>query len=150
MRKPSEEELELLHVELCSALSDSTRIAILYVLAEGRRSVGEIVDSLGVPQGTVSRHLRNLRERSILRAERDGNRVYYRLAEPRVLEILTLMREILRDNLRRRREAALRIEAERGPSPRGRATRRAEAVRRARRTGRPTDRPAGRGRRPVR
>jgi hypothetical protein len=33
--------------------SDSTRIAILYVLAAGRRSIGEIVDSLRLPQGTV-------------------------------------------------------------------------------------------------
>ncbi len=116
VRKPSDEELELLHAELCSALSDTTRLAILYDLAEGRRSVGEIVASLKLPQGTISRHLKMLRERSILLAERDGNRVFYRLAEPRVLAILTLMREILRDNLRRTREAAQRIEAARGPA----------------------------------
>ena len=123
MHKPSDEELELLHVELCSALSDTTRIAILYEVAEGPRHVGEIVASLGLPQGTVSRHLKTLRERNLLAAERDGNRVFYRLREPRVLEVLSLMREILRDNLRRRREAAVRIEAEQGPVRRGRRAR---------------------------
>ncbi len=109
MGKPTGEELELLHHELCSALSDTTRIAILYELVDAPRHVGEIVEAMGLPQGTVSRHLKMLRERGIVRAQREGNRVLYELAETRVIEILSLMREILWDNLERRRAAAERI-----------------------------------------
>jgi ArsR family transcriptional regulator len=114
MRKPTADELELLHSELCSVLSDPTRIAILYELADGPRNVTSIVEALGIHQATVSRHLRILRERNLARTERDGNQVFYELVEPRVLDVLTLMREVLTDILRERGEKARRIVAAAG------------------------------------
>ena len=109
MGKPTTEELELMHNELCSALSDPTRIAILYQLADGPLNVSRIVAALGLPQGTVSRHLKVLRERGLVAGAREGNRVLYELSEPRIMEVLDLMREILADTLRRQREKARRI-----------------------------------------
>lgn len=102
MEKPLQEELAQLHASICQALADTTRIAILYELAEGRKNVSELVEALGSPQGTVSRHLKVLRERGMVDSERDGVNVYYSLADHRIIEALNLLRAVMADMLTRR------------------------------------------------
>lgn len=82
-------------------LSDPTRIRILYILLEGDRSVGELVEMLGSPQGRVSSHLACLRYCSLAVAYRRGQKVFYTITDPRVRELLSLSREILVDNAER-------------------------------------------------
>lgn len=65
------------------ALSDPTRLALLALLREGERPVGELVDELGCPQPKVSRHLKVLKDAALVRDRRDGRNVYYALAAPR-------------------------------------------------------------------
>jgi ArsR family transcriptional regulator len=93
--KKLEQEVELLHNRVCYALSDPTRICILYLLAEGGRFVNEIAELLDTPQPTISRHLRVLRERELVHAERQGTAVCYSLADKRIIEALDLMRGIV-------------------------------------------------------
>lgn len=96
MTIPSNEELELLHCNICQAIGDPKRIQILYVLHDQPRNVTALVEVLNTPQPTVSRHLAILRERGLVTAERDGTSVIYSVAEPRVIEILDVMRQVLR------------------------------------------------------
>jgi len=98
--KKLEQEVGLLHNRVCSALSDPTRICILYVLSsEGGRFVNEIAELLDTPQPTISRHLRVLRERELVHAERQGTAVCYSLADVRIIQALDLMREIVASRL---------------------------------------------------
>jgi DNA-binding transcriptional ArsR family regulator len=106
MEKPVQGELAQLHASICQALADTTRIAILYELAEGRKNVSELVEALGSPQGTVSRHLKVLRERQMVDSERDGVNVYYSLADQRIIEALDLLRGVMADILARRKQLA--------------------------------------------
>jgi len=109
MKKPGTEELNLMHATLCQAIADSTRIALLYELGAGPKNVNEMVDALGLPQATVSRHLRILRERFLVRTRREGVYIYYELANPRVLEALDIMRSILTDVLSQQQSLAQAI-----------------------------------------
>lgn len=99
MQKPQEAEVRLLHAQVCQALADPTRILILYQLADGPKSVGELAAALDTNQPTVSRHLKILRERGMANAERFGATVVYSLADHRVIEALDLMRSLLADDL---------------------------------------------------
>jgi DNA-binding transcriptional ArsR family regulator len=65
------------------ALSDPTRLALLTVLRDGERPVGDLVDTLGCPQPKVSRHLKVLKDARLVRDRRDGRNVYYALTAPR-------------------------------------------------------------------
>ena len=94
-----EQEVELLHNRVCYALSDPTRICILYLLAEGGRFVNEIAELLDAPQPTISRHLRVLRERELVHAERHGTAVCYTLSDERIIRALDLMLEIVVSHL---------------------------------------------------
>ena len=80
-------------------LGDVTRVRILELLDEhGELSVGDLVDRLGQSQPKVSNHLGCLRWCGFVDTRREHPSVYYRIADPRVTELLALGRAILEDN----------------------------------------------------
>lgn len=104
MTAPTLDELSLLHANICQALGDPKRIQILYALHERPRHVTALAEDLGMPQPTVSRHLRVLRQRALVETERDGPAVIYRLTDDRMIRVLDTMRSVLRDVLRKQSE----------------------------------------------
>jgi len=101
MERPTLDELSLLHANVCQAFSDPTRILIMYAINEEPRIVTALAEELHLPQPTVSRHLNLLRRRGLVTSERAGPAVIYRLADPRIIEILESMRQLLRGALQR-------------------------------------------------
>ncbi len=99
---PLREEINQLHAHICSGLADSTRIMILYTLTGGALTVSQIVAALEIPQPTVSRHLKMLRTVGLVEFERNGQYVYYRLKDPRVIDALNLLRDIMSDFMQER------------------------------------------------
>lgn len=69
-------------------LGDDSRLRILQALADGERSVSEILERTRLPQTLASFHLRILREAGVLTAERRGPFIYYRLGDPSLLNLL--------------------------------------------------------------
>lgn len=102
MDKKLLKEINQLHAEICGGLSDPKRIAILYALSEGSKNVMELVDTLEMPQPTISRHLKILRERGMVVAERKGANIIYTLSDKRIIRALDLLREVLGDHLSKR------------------------------------------------
>jgi DNA-binding transcriptional ArsR family regulator len=95
-------ELEELTAGMCRALNDPKRLMMLYALAGRPRSVGELVETLGLSQSNVSQHLAVLRDRGLVESTRDANRVIYTLRDPRVVDAIDLLREVMSDELVRR------------------------------------------------
>jgi ArsR family transcriptional regulator len=60
-------------------LADSTRLAVLELLWNGPKHVGEMNAVLGLEQSLLSHHLKVLREEGFIRATRDGKAVLYQL-----------------------------------------------------------------------
>ena len=78
---------------------DPTRVRILELLRdEGELSVGELVTRLGQPQPKVSNHLACLRWCGFIDARREHRTVYNRIADMRVVKMLTLAHALLDDN----------------------------------------------------
>ena len=96
------QEIIQLQADFCAALSDPTRILILYALNETPRNVTELTNELGLPQPTISRHLKVLRERGLVLTERQGTVITYRLADQRVIQAMDLLRSAMRDRLTQR------------------------------------------------
>ncbi|MCB0035101.1 MAG: winged helix-turn-helix transcriptional regulator [Anaerolineales bacterium] len=101
MNAPTVEELTLLHSHLCQALGETKRIEILYALYERPRHVSALAEDLGYPQPTISRHLKVLKQCTLVSAERDGASVIYQITDERIIEILNDMRNLLRDVIER-------------------------------------------------
>jgi DNA-binding transcriptional ArsR family regulator len=80
-------ELIPLVAQRFKALGEPARLALLAALQEGEMSVSELVESTGRGQPNVSQHLAQLVHANLLAARREGNRMYYRIADPTVLRI---------------------------------------------------------------
>ncbi len=103
-------EVHQLHAHICQALADPKRILILYALDEQPRNVTELAEYYDIPQPTISRHLKALRERGLVVGERKGNTVTYSLKDRRVIEALNIMRSLLADLLNESAQLASRVE----------------------------------------
>lgn len=93
------EEITQLHAQVCSGLADTNRILILYSLSKQSLNVSELSETLGITQPTTSRHLKVLRERGLVSAERNAQSIYYSLADPRIIQALDLLRAVLNERL---------------------------------------------------
>lgn len=102
MTNPLREEITQLHANICSGLADPMRILMLYALSKDPCNVSQLSKILNLPQPTTSRHLKVLRERGLVKAQRDGLYVYYHLADQRIIDALDLLRDILNDRLTHR------------------------------------------------
>lgn len=95
-----EQEINQLHAEICAGLADPKRILILYTLHEKPRSVNELVEDLKLSQPMISRHLKVLRERGMVRTNRIGATVEYSLTDERLIQALDLLRQVLAEKLK--------------------------------------------------
>ena len=68
-------------------LAEPNRRALLHLLASSERSVGELERQLGMPQPSVSKHLRVLREAGFVESRVDAQRRLYRLRPERLREL---------------------------------------------------------------
>ena len=96
------QEATEMEAELCSAFSDPTRILILYALNEQPRTVTDLTLELNLAQPTASRHLKVLRDRGLVIADRQGTSMLYKLADTRLIDALDILRAVLRDRIMHR------------------------------------------------
>jgi ArsR family transcriptional regulator, lead/cadmium/zinc/bismuth-responsive transcriptional repressor len=79
-------------VEALDAVADPTRLRILYALTSQPLCVRDLALVVGVSESAVSHQLRLLRDRRLVRPRRDGNVIYYALADRHVA---VLFREVV-------------------------------------------------------
>lgn len=71
--------IELTHLSsLLKTLGDATRLRVVHLLRHEELTVGELVRILDLPQSTVSRHLKPLREQGLIADRPHGSATYYR------------------------------------------------------------------------
>lgn len=92
-------EASQLEANLCNAFVDPTRILILYALNERPQNVTELTQQLGSRQPKISRHLKVLRDLGLVQTTRQGATITYELADTRLIDVLDILRGILRDHI---------------------------------------------------
>lgn len=70
-----------------AVLAEPNRLRIMHAVCESERSVGDIVGETGISQPNVSRHLALMLQRGLVRRRRDGNQIYYAIADRATPEI---------------------------------------------------------------
>ncbi len=89
-----------LQAEVCKTLASPKRLEIINTLKTGERTVTELVNILGVSKANVSQHLALMRHKGILSSRREGVNIFYRVANPKVIEACTLMRDVLTEQMK--------------------------------------------------
>ena len=92
----SDEEARERAARIGRALSDPKRLCVLETLSTGEKSVTQLSTCVGCQVPNMSQHLAVLRAAGLVTTRRDGSTVYYRLADPRVLETYRLIQGLAR------------------------------------------------------
>lgn len=76
------------------SLSHEQRLMILCHLCSGEKSVGELMEHLGLRQAATSQMLARLREDGLVQNRRDGKMIFYRLASGETAEVIGLLHRL--------------------------------------------------------
>ena len=79
---------------LLKTLANQNRLMIVCTLAGGERSVGQLEETLGIHQPTLSQQLTVLREANIVATRRDAKQIFYRLAEEKAARLVMALYDI--------------------------------------------------------
>ncbi len=79
--------------EILKALANPTRLRLLMCLLDVECNVSNLQKKLGIPQSTVSQHIRVLRNKKIIKGERNGSVIIYRVIDNRVEEIIKALQK---------------------------------------------------------
>ena len=88
--------------DLCRCMASAIRIEIAHLLRDGPQRVSDIVRITGYPQPTISRHLGVLRNGGVVTTQRRARDMLYEIANPKIVHICDLMREVLVEEAARR------------------------------------------------
>ena len=80
---------------LCRAMGCAARLEIVHVLRDGLKHVNDLARLTGLPQPSISRHLTILRNVGVVTAQRQGTGVVYSIANPKIVAVCDLMREVI-------------------------------------------------------
>ena len=80
--------------EMLKAVAHPLRLALLEALSQNEECVCHLSVLLGKPQPYISKQLGELREAALVLDRRDGQRIYYRLADSRLAEVLAAVRNL--------------------------------------------------------
>jgi DNA-binding transcriptional ArsR family regulator len=78
---------------LLKVLSNPDRLMILCQLAQGEMRVGEMEESLGIGQPTLSQQLTVLRDEELVSTRREGKNIYYQLSSVQALALMKVLYE---------------------------------------------------------
>ena len=98
-----------MHAQICKVFTSPKRLEIINLLRDGEKTVSDMAEQAGVLQANVSQHLTVLRQNNVVTTRRDGANVYYKIANPKILQACDLMREVLIEKLAENETLAKRI-----------------------------------------
>lgn len=94
-----DEEIYSIHASACKMFSHEVRLKIIDELREGEKSVGELAEAMDLRQPNISQHLAKLREKNFVKTRKEGNSIYYSIANEKIFEAIDLMRDIIKEQL---------------------------------------------------
>jgi ArsR family transcriptional regulator len=89
------EKIFEIQAELCRAMGHPLRMEIMHLLRNGPLNVSDIAAATRTHQTTISRNLTILRNAGVVATQRLGNSILYQVANPKLMNVCDLMREVL-------------------------------------------------------
>ena len=80
---------------LLRVLANEHRLQVLCALRQGELSVGQIADHVGLSQSALSQHLARLRQDGVVATRRQGQTIFYRIADPDVMTVLAAVSSVM-------------------------------------------------------
>jgi len=93
-----------LHADLCKIFSNAKRVEIIDSLKDKEMSASELIARIGLNKANLSQHMSVLKLKGVILARREGVNIYYRIANPKILQACQLIREVLFEQFQEKRK----------------------------------------------
>lgn len=84
-----------LQADVCKIFANDKRLEIINLLKTGEMSNQEIMKEAGLSKVNASQHINILKAKGVIIARREGQQLFYRISNPKIIQACTLMREVL-------------------------------------------------------
>ena len=89
-----------LHSDLCKAIFNPKRLAIIDALRDNKMNVNDLSERLKTSQSNISQHLAILKSKSLVFSVKEGSNTYYSISNPKILKAYDLVSEIIKDKFK--------------------------------------------------
>jgi len=103
------ESILKLQADICKIFANDKRLEIINLLKDQEMSNSELMQKTGLPKVNISQHMNVLKSKGVVSARREGIQIYYRIANPKIIQACTLMKEVLLEQLVEREKMAARL-----------------------------------------
>lgn len=100
----SDESFYEIKARVIAVLANPKRLQIVEILGKSEHTVTELAEELEIAQATTSQHLAVMRKTGVVETRKEGNFVYYRLADPKIAEACAVMSRAIVDLLMSQQE----------------------------------------------
>ena len=97
-------ELFKLQADVCKTMANPVRMEIIYALKEGEKTVTELVEIMDLTKSNISQHLSVLKSSEMVSTRRDGQNIFYSIANEKIIEACRLMREVLMEQIAKKQK----------------------------------------------
>jgi ArsR family transcriptional regulator, virulence genes transcriptional regulator len=98
-----------LQADICKIFANDKRLNIINLLKDKEMSNNELIQATGLSKVMMSQHMSVLKSKGVIDARREGVQIYYRIANPKIIQACTLMREVLMEQLMEKEKAVSRL-----------------------------------------
>jgi ArsR family transcriptional regulator len=89
------ESIYELHADLCKIFSNAKRLEIINSMKDKEMAASELIERIGLSKANLSQHMSVLKSKGVILSRREGINIYYRIANPKIIQACHLMREVL-------------------------------------------------------
>jgi ArsR family transcriptional regulator len=89
------EEIYELHADLCKVFSNAKRLEIINTLKDKEMAASDLIGRIGLSKVNLSQHMSILKSKGVILSRREGVNIYYRIANPKIVQACHLIREVL-------------------------------------------------------
>ncbi len=99
-----------LHADVCKIFSNAKRLEIINMLKDGEMSAGELLEKTGLSKANLSQHMTVLKSKGVINTRKEGINIYYCITNPKIIQVCTLMKEVLLEQLEEKGKMASRLQ----------------------------------------
>lgn len=93
-----------LHSDMCKTLANEKRQRVIDALRDGGLTVSELQERTGIAQANLSQHLALMRAKGVVSATREGTRIRYAIASPKIIQAFDLISEAMAESFADRKD----------------------------------------------
>jgi ArsR family transcriptional regulator, virulence genes transcriptional regulator len=89
------ENIYELHADLCKIFTNAKRLEIINTMKDKEMAAAELIETTGLSKANLSQHMSVLKLKGVIISRREGINIYYRIANPKIIQACHLIREVL-------------------------------------------------------